>query len=256
MIVVMDGATEIILAENPVALAEAAALAIVEVATEAVNTHGRFTIALAGGSTPRATYERLARPPLRERMPWERTWVFFGDERGVAPDHPDSNYRMANQSLLSKVPVPPLQVARIRGEADDPEAAATEYARRLGEVFESKRGELPRFDLVLLGMGVDGHTGSLFPGSPVLKEVFRPVAAVHAAAASIPQRFTFTFPVINAAAQVMFLVAGAEKAKVLKAVLGEPNSPLPAAMVRPTNGRLVWLLDRPAAALLSTAKAR
>jgi 6-phosphogluconolactonase len=163
---------------------------------------------------------------------------------------------MANESLLAKVPVPASQVARIRGEADDPEAAASEYARRLGEVFESKRGELPRFDLILLGMGVDGHTGSLFPGSPVLKEVFRPVAAVHAGAASIPQRFTFTFPVINAAAHVMFLVAGGEKAKVLKAVLGEPGSALPAAMVRPTNGRLVWLLDRSAAALLSTVKAR
>jgi 6-phosphogluconolactonase len=189
-------------------------------------------------------------------MPWDRTWVFFGDERGVEPEHPDSNYRMANQALLSRVPIPPAQIARIRGEAADPEAAASEYARRLGEVFECKRGELPRFDLVLLGMGVDGHIGSLFPGSPVLKEVFRPVAAVHAAAASIPQRFTFTFPVINAAARVMFLVAGAEKAKVLKAVLGEPNSSLPAAMVRPTNGRLVWLVDRAAGALLNTAKAR
>ncbi len=256
MIVDMDGAPEIIVAEDPSALAEAAAQAIVEVATEAVNTHGRFTIALAGGMTPSATYERLARPPLRDRMPWDRTWVFFGDERGVGPEHPDSNYRMANQALLSKVPVPPAQIARIRGEATDPEAAASEYARRMSEVFACKRGELPRFDLVLLGMGVDGHIGSLFPGSPVLKEVFRPVAAVHAAAASIPQRFTFTFPVINAAARVMFLVAGAEKAKVLKAVLGEPNASLPAAMVRPTSGRLVWLLDRPAAALLNTAKAR
>jgi 6-phosphogluconolactonase len=256
MIVHMDGAPEIIVVGDAAALADAAAQAIVEVATEAVNVHGRFTVALAGGLTPRTTYERLAQPPFRDRMPWADTWVFFGDERGVEPDHPDSNYRMANQSLLSKVPIPPAQVARIRGEADDPEAAATEYARRLGEVFESKRGELPRFDLVLLGMGVDGHTGSLFPGSPVLKEVFRPVAAVHAAAASIPQRFTFTFPVINAAAHVLFLVAGGEKAKVRKAVLGEPNSALPAAMVRPTNGRLVWLLDRPAAALLKPAKAR
>jgi 6-phosphogluconolactonase len=256
MIDVMDGAPEIIVAEDPSALAEAAAQAIVEVATEAVNMRGRFTVALAGGITPRATYERLAQPPLRDRMAWEHTWVFFGDERGVGPDHPESNYRMANQSLLSKVPIPAQQVARIRGEADDPEAAATEYARHLGEVFESKRGELPRFDLVLLGMGVDGHTGSLFPGSPVLKEVFRPVAAVHAAAASIPQRFTFTFPVINAAALVMFLVAGAEKAKVLKAVLGEPTTSLPAAMVRPTNGRLVWLLDRPAASLLNAVKSR
>jgi len=256
MIVDMDGAPEIIITEDATALAEAAAQAIVKVAVEAADAHGRFTVALAGGSTPRATYEQLARPPLCDRMPWERTWVFFGDERGVGPDHPDSNYGMASQALLAKVPIPAAQIARIRGEADDPEAAAIEYARHVGEVFQCKRGELPRFDLILLGMGVDGHTGSLFPGSPVLKEVFRSFAAVHAAAASIPQRFTFTLPVINAAAHVMFLVAGPEKAKVLKAVLGEPNSTLPAAMVRPTNGRLLWLLDRAAAALLNPAKAR
>ena len=256
MIVGMDSALEITVVDDPAALAETAARAIVELAAEAVDTHGRFILALAGGGTPRTTYERLAQPPLRDRMPWARTWVFFGDERGVAPDHPESNYRMANQSLLSKVSIPAAQIARIRGEADDPEAAATEYARHLGEVFGTRRGDLPRFDLILLGMGVDGHTGSLFPGSPVLKEVFRSVAAVHAAAASIPQRFTFTFPVINAAAHVMFLVAGAEKAKVLKAVLGEPNSSLPAAMVRPTNGRLVWLLDKAAAALLPAVKVR
>jgi 6-phosphogluconolactonase len=183
-------------------------------------------------------------------MPWDRTWIFFGDERGVPPDHPDSNYRMANEALLSKVPIPSKQIARIRGEAEDPETAAIEYGQRLSEVFECKRGGLPRFDLILLGMGVDGHTGSLFPGSPVLKEVFRPVAAVHASAASIPQRFTFTLPVINTAARVMFLVAGGEKAKVLKAVLNEPTSALPAALVRPTDGRLTWLLDRAAAALV------
>ncbi|HEU4368140.1 MAG TPA: 6-phosphogluconolactonase [Methylomirabilota bacterium] len=250
------GQPEILVADDAAALAETAARAIVETALEAVAARGRFTVALAGGSTPRATYERLAQPPLRERMPWERTWIFFGDERGVAPDHPDSNYRMASQALLTKVPIPAAQIARIQGEAEDPEAAAAEYVRRVGEVFACKRGELPRFDLVLLGMGVDGHTASLFPGSPVLKEVFRPVAAVHAAAASIPQRFTFTFPLLNAAARVMFLVSGPEKAKAVKAVLGDAGGGLPAAMVRPTDGRLTWLLDRPAAALLSVAKGR
>jgi 6-phosphogluconolactonase len=256
MITGMDRPAEIIVADDPPALAEAAARAIVDVALEAVAARGRFTVALAGGSTPRVTYERLAQAPLRDRMPWDRTWIFFGDERGVEPDHPDSNFRMAHQALLAKVPIPPAQIARIRGEADDPEAAAAEYARRVGEVFACKRGELPRFDLVLLGMGVDGHTASLFPGSPVLKEVFRPVAAVHAAAASIPQRFTFTFPLLNAAARVMFLVAGPEKAKMVKAVLGEPGAGLPAAMVRPTDGRLTWLLDRAAAALLKIPKER
>jgi 6-phosphogluconolactonase len=245
---------EIIVFDDAEALADAAAAAIAECAAEAVGARGRFTLALAGGGTPRATYERLAQAPLRDRMPWDRTWIFFGDERGVPPDHRDSNYRMANEALLSRVPVPAGHIARIRGEADDPETAAADYARRLSEVFESKRGELPRFDLILLGMGVDGHTGSLFPGSPVLKEVFRTVAAVHAAAASIPQRFTFTLPVINTAARVMFLVAGGEKAKVLKAVLKEPTSGLPAALVRPATGRLTWLLDRAAAALIDPPK--
>ena len=256
MIEAMPQPAEIIVVDDAAALAETAARAIVAAAVDAVKARGRFTVSLAGGGTPRTTYERLAQSPLRERMPWEQTWIFFGDERGVGPEHADSNFRMANAALISKVPVPATQVFRIRGEEGDPEAAAATYARTLGEVFGLRRGELPRFDLILLGLGVDGHTASLFPGSPALKEVFRQVAAVHAAAASIPQRFTLTFPVINAAAAVMFLAAGAEKAKVVKAVLGEPASALPAAMARPTDGRLVWLLDRGAASLLNVAKSR
>jgi len=252
----MDPKPETTIVDDPAALADTAARTVVQIATDAVKARRRFTVALAGGITPRTTYERLAASPLREQMPWDQTWVFFGDERGVPPDHPDSNYRMANAALLSKVPIPAAQVARIRGEAEDAEAAAAEYARVMTEVFGSRRGELPSFDLILLGMGIDGHTASLFPGSPVLKEVFRPVAAVHAAAASIPQRFTFTFPLINAAARVMFLVAGGEKAKVVKAVFTEPGAGLPASMVQPTNGRLTWLLDRSAAALLGTSKSR
>jgi 6-phosphogluconolactonase len=252
----MDGKPEITIVDDDAALADAAAQAIAEIAQAAVTARRRFMVALAGGNTPRTTYERLAASPLREQMPWDRTWIFFGDERGVPPDHPDSNYRMANAALLSKVPIPAAQIARIRGEAEDAEAAAAEYARAMTEVFGSRRGELPSFDLILLGMGVDGHTASLFPGSPVLKEIFRPVAAVHAAAASIPQRFTFTFPLINAAARVMFLASGSEKAKVVKAVLTETASGLPASMVRPTNGRLTWLLDRAAAALLGAGKRR
>lgn len=256
MIENMQGRLEIIVKDDPAELADFAASAIVDAAEQAVTARGRFTISLAGGGTPRATYERLAQSPFRERMPWADTWIFFGDERGVGPEHPESNFRMANAALISKVPVPPTQVFRIRGEDSDSEAAAADYARTLAEVFGSRRGELPRFDLILLGLGVDGHTASLFPGSPALKEVFRHVAAVHAGAASIPQRLTLTFPVINAAATVMFLAAGAEKAKVVKAVLGEPASALPAAMARPTDGRLVWLLDKGAASLLNVAKTR
>jgi 6-phosphogluconolactonase len=153
------------------------------------------------------------------------------------------------------VPIPPTQVWRIRGEAEDPEAAAAEYAKVLAAAFGTRRGELPRLDLILLGLGVDGHTASLFPGSPVLREVFRTVAAVHAGAAAIPQRLTLTLPVLNAAARVAYLVAGAEKAKVLKSVLAEPAM-LPAALVSPEHGRLVWLVDRAAAALLAAAEHR
>jgi 6-phosphogluconolactonase len=240
---------EIIVVDSADAIADEAARLIVDAAREAVAVRGRFTIALAGGATPRATYARLTLEPFVERMPWHRTWFFFGDERCVAPDHPESNYRMAYETMLSKAAVPPEQIVRIRGEAEDPEEAATEYARRLADVFDTRRGEAPRFDLVLLGLGVDGHTASLFPGSPAVREVFRPVLAVHAAAAAIPRRVTLAFPTITAAARVVFLVSGAEKAKAVKAVLLD-GTLLPAAMARPTNGRLTWLLDRPAASLL------
>jgi 6-phosphogluconolactonase len=252
MIEVMDAAAEVRILEDGDELAETAAGLIVDLATSAVAQRGRFSVALAGGETPRDTYERLARPPLSELMPWARTLVFFGDERGVPPEHPDSNYGMADRALLSKVPIPPRQVFRIPGESADAETVATEYARTLSEELKVRRGETPQLDLVLLGLGIDGHTASLFPGSPVLKEVFRPVAAVHAAAATIPERITLTFPVLNAAGCVIYLVSGAVKAKVVKAALAErAAATLPAAMVRPTGGRLVWLLDRAAAALLS-----
>src|SRR5437870_11625903 len=237
---------------DPAALPAAAARLTVDVAAHAIATRGRFMWALAGGETPRATYDRLALPPFRERVDWRHTWVFFGDERAVPPDHAGSNYRMAPEAPRGRVPIPAAQVLRIRGEAEDLEVAAAEYARALGEAFGTRRGALPRFDLVLLGLGVDGHTASLFPDSPVVREVFRAVAAVHVAAASIPQRLTLTLPVFNAAAQVLFPVTGAEKAKVVKAVLGE-RATLPAAMVRPADGELVWLLDRAAAAQLSPA---
>src|SRR5213594_4596109 len=237
---------------DPDALAATAARLIADTAADAIDARGRFMWALAGGETPRSTYAKLALPPFRERVDWHRTWVFFGDERAVPPDHPDSNYQMAHETLLSKVPIPAAQVLRIRGEAGDLEVGVAEYARALTDLFGTRRGELPRVDLVLLGMGVDGHTASLFPGSPVVREVFRAVAAVHVAAASIPQRLTLTLPVLNAAARVVFLVAGAEKAKAVKAVLGE-HTTLPAAMVRPDNGELVWLLDRAAAAQLAAS---
>jgi 6-phosphogluconolactonase len=240
---------------DPAALAETAANLLIDVATEAVRERGRFMLCLAGGETPRKTYALLARPALSERVRWDRTWVFFGDERVVPPHHAESNYRMAHETLLSRVPIPSAQILRMHGEDADADSAAAAYAARLTEVFGTRRGELPRFDLVLLGLGVDGHTASLFPGSPVLREVFRSVAAVHVTAAQIPQRLTLTFPVLNAARRVIFLVAGAEKAKIVKVVLSD-QALLPAAMIRPTDGELIWLADRAAAALHPIGGAR
>lgn len=245
----MDIGPQVKVLEDTAALAEAAASMIVESALEAVRARGRFTIALAGGATPRATYERLASPALRRAMPWEATWIFFGDERAVPPDHRESNYRMAYEAMLSHVPLPEGHVLRMRAEAEDADAAAAEYAATLRRVLGLRRGQTPDLDLILLGMGVDGHTASLFPHSPALKEIFRPVVAVHAAAAAIPGRITLTLPVINAAAQVAFLVSGSEKAKAVRAVL-QDGALVPAGLVRPTSGALLWMLDRAAAALI------
>ena len=240
---------DIVIVPDAAALAEAAAAAIADAARAAVAAHGRFTIALAGGATPASTYTRLAQPPFADAMPWDRTFVFFGDERMVPPMHPESNFRMAYDRLLAKVALPAERVFRLLGEAEDAEVAAAEYGRSLAEICPERRHGVPRLDLVLLGVGVDGHTASLFPGSPATREVFRPVAAVHAAAAAIPERLTLTFPAINAAARVFVLVSGPEKAKVVKAVLAD-GALLPAGLVSPNDGELRWFVDAAAAALL------
>jgi 6-phosphogluconolactonase len=250
----METQPKVLLVDDADALADAAAGAIVDAAQEAVATSHRFSIVLSGGGTPRATYMRLAASPFAERMPWDRTWVFFGDERCVPPDHPSSNYRMANEALLSKVAIPADHVHRMRGE-EDPEAAATEYARTLATFFESKRGGLPRFDLVLLGVGLDGHTASLFPGSSALGEEKRWVAATWVEKLK-RTRITVTLPVLNRAALVIFLVAGDEKAEAARRAIegAAPGLEVPARRVDPPGGRVLWLLDRLAASKL-TAKA-
>lgn len=241
-------ATVTVVASNE-ALAEAAAQAVAGAAEEAVSQTGRFTLALSGGSTPRRLYARLASPPFRSRIDWARLDVFWGDERCVPPDHPDSNYRLADESLLSKVPIPPEQIYRMRGEDSDPERAALDYSQELMRVFSLKPGEHPRLDLVLLGLGADGHTASLFPGSPALNENRRLAVATYAEPIKA-YRLTLTLPVLNAAAQVIFLVSGVEKAEVLRAVLQDRPSPSrPASLVRPERGTL-WFVDRAAASRL------
>lgn len=201
-------------------------------------------IALSGGSTPRRMHQLLAATP---DVQWEHVHVYFGDERTVGPEDAQSNYRMACDTLLDLVPIPPVNVHRMRGE-DDPTAAARAYADELWASFGRHHGEWPRFDLVILGMGADGHTASLFPGTDALQERDELVVST-----AVPQldtvRITLTYPVLNAAAAVLFLAAGADKAPAIAAVFGTDEAARPpAAFVLPIAGTLLWMLDAAAAA--------
>lgn len=234
---------------GPGELARAAADEVAAAASRAVAERGRFAVALAGGSTPRRLYELLAdrREPWRARIPWDRTHVFFGDERHVPPDHPDSNYRMASEALLAHVPV--ASVHRMRGE-DPAEDAARSYEAELARFFGADLGgPPPSLDLVLLGLGHDGHTASLFPGSVALRERQRWVVApfVDPLAA---RRITLTLPVLDRAREALFLVSGPDKADAMARVFAArpAGDPPPAARVRPRAGALVWIADEAAAA--------
>ncbi len=238
---------DVLVVSSAAALAEEAAERFAGTASRALNDAGRFSVALSGGATPRGLYARLAAEPFRSRVDWSRVRVFWGDERCVPPDHPDSNYRLAHELLLSRVAILPDNVHRMRGEAADPDLAAAEYAAELQTAFGLKRGERPRFDLILLGMGADGHTASLFPHSPALREVTRLALAAYVDAVR-GYRLTLTLPVLNTAAAVLFLVAGSDKAQRLRAVLRDKPSPeAPASLVRPERGTLHWIVDRAAA---------
>jgi len=235
-------------------LCEAAAAEFQSAAADAVQEHGSFSVALAGGSTPKAFYAMLATDPqVRARIPWDKLYFFFSDERHVPPDHPDSNFRMAQEAMLSKVSLSPQQVARIKSEYADAQQAAREYEQTLRDFFHLAAGQLPRFDLVLLGMGPDGHTASLFPGTRALREGKRLVVSNWVEKLGT-DRITITVPVLNNAARVLFLVQGEEKASALKAVLDGPRNPgqLPAQLIQPASGQLLWLVDKAAASLLST----
>jgi 6-phosphogluconolactonase len=231
---------EIVVLPDPAAVTHEAADRLVDIARSAIAAHGRFTVALSGGSTPRLLYEQLVARPIE----WPRVHVFWGDERCVPPDHPDSNYGMAQRALLSHVDIPTHSVHRLKGELD-PVQAARQYENELRATF----GTLPRFDLILLGMGADAHTASLFPGTPALHERQRWVMA-HYVEKLQADRLTLTPPVINHAAHVIFLIAGHDKAAALQAVWHGPPDPdrFPAQIVMPTTGRVIWLVDRAAAA--------
>jgi len=241
---------EVKISPDNATLARVAAQEFHRLAEAGIQERGRFSVALSGGNTPRTVYSLLAEE--HKELPWDRIHVFFGDERCVPPDHPDSNFRMASESLLSKVPIPRENVHRIRAELE-PEGAAKDYDNQLAEFFHLNDHDWPRFDLIFLGLGDDGHTASLFPGSSALSDVSSRVAANWVERMKT-YRITLTYPVLNHAAEVEFLVSGSGKAQILKQVLGPPASlPFPAQQVRPENGRLLWLLDHDAAALLPTA---
>lgn len=239
--------------ENVDILFHQAAGRLTELCREAIRSSGRFTLALAGGSTPRRLYERLAEPEHAGRIEWDQTHIFWGDERCVPPDHPESNYRMARELLIDHVPVPPRNIHRIRGEAD-PQQAAAAYEQELKDFFfpgPASSAALPEFDLILLGMGDDGHTASLFPGAAALHEEKRWVVACRVEKIE-DWRVTLTPRVINAARNVFFVVTGRGKARCLKEVLQGPFRPdeLPAQAIRPVPGKVVWMVDAEAASLL------
>jgi 6-phosphogluconolactonase len=226
---------------------------IADQATRAIAERGRFTLALSGGNTPKPVYARLATPEYRDRIDWSKVLIFFGDERCVPPDDSQSNYLMVRTALLDRVPLPPANIYRIRGE-DPPEKAAADYTVILQDTFggDPVAGAPPEgFDLILLGMGDNGHTASLFPGLAAVTETFRWVMALFVEVVGM-WRVTMTPVVINAARQVAFLVSGANKADMLPRVLEGPCQPvvLPSQIIKPASGELHWLLDEPAAAKL------
>lgn len=238
------------------ALCHAAAEAFCRAFEESAARGQRFRVALSGGSTPRRFHGLLAASPYRERVAWGEVDFFWGDERALPPEHPDSNYHMARESLLDPLAIEACRVHRMPADADDTDAAARTYQREIAAAFAvDPDGPPPRFELLLQGMGSDGHTASLFPFTPALAETRRWVVANEVSspdAVGSARRMTFTFPLINSAARVVFLVTGAQKASALAEVLEGPDDPrrLPAQGVSPSAGCLLWLVEEAAAAEL------
>ena len=235
---------EIEIFPNHASLALRAAEQFAALAEYAIRKRGRFVVALSGGSTPKPMNALLATPRFVELIEWEKVFIFWSDERCVAPEDPESNYGSARESLLLNVPIPVSNIQRIYGELS-PEHAAQKYEDKLREFFAGQ--PTPRFDLILLGLGDDGHTASLFPGTPAIRENSRWAMAVPHQEPPLPlvDRVTMTPAIINAAANITFLVTGQAKAERLRQVLRDPYNPdrLPAQVIRPRNGKLFWFLD-------------
>ena len=219
-----------------------------EIGKQAIGDRGRYTVALSGGSTPKGLHHELATTFAKE-LPWDRVFFFWGDERHVPPDFPESNFRMAKETLLSKLPIPAEHIFRMRGEIPDANQAAAMYEQWLREFFHPAPGQFPRLDFILLGIGPEGHTASLFPDTKALQEKQRFVVGNYVAVHST-WRITCTYPVLNNGANVMFLVDGAGKADIVRAALKDASANLPCQGVEPAEGYLMWYLDAAAGAKL------
>ncbi|MGE0127094.1 MAG: 6-phosphogluconolactonase [Blastocatellales bacterium] len=239
---------EILICSDAAELAREAARRFAELANHFVNNAGRFSVALSGGSTPKAMFQILADKPYADALRWHSIFFFWGDERCVPPDHADSNYRTAYETLLSKVPIPRENIFRIPAEDEDHERAAASYSESIQKFFA---GEQPHFDLVFLGMGADGHTASLFPGTVALRVNDR-IAVANYVEKLQSWRITLTAKTINRARNIIFLVAGEDKAPALKQVIeGQRNSEkYPSQLIEPDHGSLLWMVDEAAASLL------
>lgn len=236
--------------DNAAALFEATAKRIIELGNQALEQRGQFHLALSGGKTPGAVYRCLGAPPMRQRLDWSRVHLWFSDERCVPPDHADSNYRMALELLLERLPLEAHQVHRMEGELE-PEVAAQRYCDALAQLPRDSDG-MPLFDLILLGLGADGHIASLFPDTSALEVERLPVAALYAPLRPQGRRLTLTLPVLNRARHLLLLVSGEKKADVIRHVFCTPPAalPLPVQMLKPAAGALEWYIDRDAARLL------
>lgn len=253
------------IAQSSGALTLSLASDIVDFAAKAVADHGSFSFALSGGNTPKALYGALAAAPLKYEMPWKKTFFFFGDERCVPRSSDESNYRMVNEALFKQVPVRAENIFGLIDPDVNPKQSALEYEEQLQKFFDLKKGELPKFDLILLGLGDDGHTASLFPGTDALNENER-LCVENFVPKFNTNRITLTLPVINNAKNVVFLVSGKGKAEIVSHIIGDQNDEksegkneevsYPSQLVNPKNGKLKWYLDQDAASKLDLAQCK
>lgn len=243
--------TEIKVLQNLDEISRAAAELFIEIGNCAINEKNKFTVALAGGSTPKSLYQLLATDEFKSQLDWQKVFYFFGDERNVSPDDGESNFQTANENLLKPLQISAKNVFRWQTELKDVEKIAGNYDKTVAKFFGSSENEFPRFDLILLGMGDDGHTASLFPFSDALNETEK-IAVSNRVEKLKANRLTFTFPTINNASNIIFLISGETKANALKEVLEGKFQPekFPSQFVNPQNGNIFWLIDAPAARFL------